>query len=88
MFAGVGDEDVRREVSSTEDILSRSLFEISYLIENKKMGRNATENSWNVSAVSSFQRQKKQSFNVRDKSQYVPCQRCKKLIYPFKGTGT
>ena len=69
-------------------MLSRSSFEIIYFIESKEMGRHATENSRNVSAVSSFQRQKKQSFNVGDKSQYVPCQRCKKLFYPFKGKGT
>ena len=57
MLAGVGDEDIRREVLSTEDILSRSSFEIISIIESKEMGRHATENSRNVSAVSSFQRQ-------------------------------
>ena len=35
-----------------------------------------------------FNDKKNQSFSVRDKSQYVPCQRCKKLFYPFKGKET
>ena len=41
-----------------------------------EMGGYVTENSRTVSAVSSIQRQKKQSFNVGDKSHHVPCQRC------------
>jgi len=84
MLAGVGDDDIRREVLSTQDILSRSSFGIISFIESKEMGRHVTENSRTVSAVYSFQRQKKQCFNEGDKSQYVPCQRCKKLFYPFK----
>ena len=84
MLSGVGDDDIRREVLSTENILSRSSFDIISFIESKEMGRHATENSRTVSAVSSFQRQKKQCFNVGNKSQYVPCQRCRKLFYPFK----
>ena len=79
MLAGVSDEDVRREVLSFEDILSRSSFEIISFIESKEIGRHETKNSRNVSAISSFQR-----LNVEDKSQYVPCQRYKKLFYPFK----
>ena len=71
ILAGVGDEDIRREVLTTEDILSRQSFEIIFFIKSKEMGRHATENSLNISAVSSFQQQKKQSFNVGDKSQYV-----------------
>ena len=54
MLAGVGDEDIRREVLSTEEILSRSSFEIISFIESKEMGRHATENSRNVSVVSLF----------------------------------
>ena len=88
MLASVGDDNIKREVFSTEDILSRSSFDIISFIESKEMGRHATENSRTVSAVSSFQRQKKQYVNVGDKSQYVPCQRCKKLFYPFKEKGT
>ena len=49
------------------------------------MGIQPTENFLNVSAVSSFKRLKKQSFNLGDKSQYVPC---KKLFNTFKGKGT
>ena len=80
MLAGVGDDDIRREVLSTEDILSRSSFDIISFIESKEMGRHATENSRTISAVSSFQRQKKGRFNMEDKSQRVPCQNCKKLF--------
>ena len=57
-----GDEDIRREVLSTEDILSRSSFEIIYFIESKEIGRHATENSRNVSVVSSFVRTEKAIF--------------------------
>ena len=67
MLAGVGDEYIRREVLITEDILSRSSFKIISFIESKEMDRHAAENSRNVSAVSSFQQQKKQSFAVGDK---------------------
>ena len=80
MLAGVGGEGIRREVLSTLDILSKSSFEIISFIESKEMGRHATENSRNVSAISLFQQQKKQAFNVEDKSQYVPSQRCKKFF--------
>ena len=43
MLAGVGDDDIRREVLSTEDILSRSSFDIISFIESKEMGRHATD---------------------------------------------
>ena len=58
MLAGVGEECIRREALSTEDILSRSSFEIISLIESREMGRHATENSQNVSEVSSFNNRK------------------------------
>ena len=51
------------------------------------MGHHATENSRTISAVSSFQRQKKGHINIGDKSQHVPCQNCKKLFYPFNEKG-
>ena len=76
------------EVVSTEDILPRSSFEIIFLIGIKEVGRHGTENSWNVSAVSLFQQQKKNFFNVGDKSQDGPCQGCEKLFCPFKGKRT
>ena len=66
MLAGVGDDDIRREILSTEDILSRSSFDIISFIESKEIDRHVTENSRTVSAVSSFQLQKKQCFNVGD----------------------
>ena len=87
MLAGVGDDDIRREVLCTEDILSRSSFEIVSLIESKEMGRHATENSRTVSAVSSFQRQRKSCSKVEDISLHVLCQSCKKLFYPFNWKG-
>ena len=40
---GVGD-DIRRKVLSTENILSRSTFDIIFFIESREMGRHATEN--------------------------------------------
>ena len=73
MLAGMGDDDIRREVLSTEDILSRSLFDIISFIESKEMGRHATENSRTISAISSFQRQMKGRVNIGGKSQHVPC---------------
>ena len=42
MIAGVGDKDIRREVLSTKNILSTSLFDISFFIKSKKMSRHAT----------------------------------------------
>ena len=72
------------EVVSTEDILPRSSFEIFFFIGIKEVGRHGTENSWNVSAVSSFQQQKNKFFNVEDKSKDGPCQGCEKLFSPFK----
>ena len=51
------------------------------------MGRHASENSRTISAVSSFQRQKKGRVNIGDKSQYVPCQNFKKLFYPLNENG-
>ena len=54
MVAGVEEADIRKEVLKTEDILSRSFYEIISLVESKEMERHATENSRTVSAVSSF----------------------------------
>ena len=48
MLAGVGGENIRRGVFSTEYILSRSSFEIISFISSKKMGSHVTENSRNV----------------------------------------
>ena len=59
MLAGVADDDIRREVLSTVDILSMSSFDIIYFIESKEMGRHVTENSHTVSAVALFKRQKR-----------------------------
>ena len=36
MLAGVGEEDIRRKILSTEDISSRSSFEIISFIESKR----------------------------------------------------
>ena len=58
MLASVGGNDIRREVLSTEDILSSSSFDIISFTESKEMDRRATENFRFVSAVFSFQRQK------------------------------
>ena len=44
MLAGVGDDDIRREVLSTEDILSRSSYDIIFLIESKEVGHHVTKN--------------------------------------------
>ena len=70
MLAGKGDDDIKREVLSTEDILSRSLFDIISFFKSKEVGRHATVNSRTISAVSFFQRQKKGRFNMGDKSQH------------------
>ena len=88
MLAEVGDVDIIREFFCSENILSRSSFEIISFTESKELGRYATEKSHTESALSYFQSRKKQSFNVGDRSQYVPCQRCKKLFYAFKEKGT
>ena len=53
MLAGVGD-DIRGEVLTTENILSRSSFDITSFIESKEMGRDAPEYSQTIPAVSSF----------------------------------
>ena len=45
LAGGVGDYDIRREVLSTENILSRSPFGIISFIESKEMGRHETESS-------------------------------------------
>ena len=46
MLADVGDNDISRKFPSTEDILSRLLFDLISFIESKQMGRHAAENSW------------------------------------------
>ena len=43
MLAGIGDDDIRRQVLSTKDILSRSSFNIIYFVESKEMGSHGTE---------------------------------------------
>ena len=71
MLAGVG-WTVKLGEKSFEDMLSRSTFDTISFIESKEMGRHATENTYTIYAVSSFQRQKKGHFNTGDKSQHVP----------------
>ena len=81
------DNDIRREVLSIEDILYRSSFDIIFFIESKEMGRHETEILGTISAVSSFQRQKKGHHSKEDKSQHIPCQNCKNLFYTFSEKG-
>ena len=57
-----------KKVLSTEDILSRSLFAITAIIESKEVHRHATATLCTVSAVSSFQHHTKQCFNLGDMS--------------------
>ena len=77
-----------REVLCTKDMLSRSWFEIIFYIESKKMDRHATENFWNVSAVSLFWPQKEQFFNVGDSPNMYFTSTVKKCTKTFKGKGT
>ena len=42
MLTGVGNEDIRRKIFSTEDIFSS--FELIFFIKSKEMCRHATEN--------------------------------------------
>ena len=72
MLASVGDHDTRRDVLSTEIFLSRLSFDIISFIQGKEMGRHVTLNSCTISAVSSFQGQKNQSFNVGEKVPVCP----------------
>ena len=66
MLAGMGDGDVRREVLSTDDIFSKSSYEIFYLFENEEMGCHITENSRTVSAVSFFSTSEKRTLQRID----------------------
>ena len=68
VLAGVDDNYIRGVVLSTEDILSRSLFAITAIIESKEVHRHATATLCTVSAVSSFQHHTKQCFNLGDMS--------------------
>ena len=43
MLASIGYDDVKREALSTEDILSRSLFDMFFFIESKEMGMHAIQ---------------------------------------------
>ena len=84
MLAGIADDDIRREALGTEDILSKSVNNIISFVENKEMGRKATESS-SVAAVSSFKRQKKGAQGqIDDRSAQVSCESCKKLFFPFR----
>ena len=57
MLAGVGDDDIRRKLLSTEDTLSRASYEIIVLIKSKEMNHHATESPRAVSEISFFQSQ-------------------------------
>ena len=58
MLAGVGDDDIRRKLLSTEDTLSRASYEIIVLIKSKEMNHHATESPRAAeSEISSFQSQ-------------------------------
>ena len=84
MLASVGDYDIRRDVLSTEIFLSRLSFDIISLIQGKEMGRHVTLNSCTVSAVSSFQGQNNQSFNVGEKVTVCPLSGLLKVIFSIK----
>ena len=51
VLAIIGDNDIRREILSIEDILSRSSFDITSFIESKEMGRNARELTYCISDI-------------------------------------
>ena len=86
MLVGINDLDIRRDVLSTEDILSKSTSEIVSLVEVKEMGRNATDESASISAVSSFRRLKKSNTesNVPDRSKQILCPSCSKLFSLYR----
>lgn len=60
LLGGINDHDIRREVLGTIDILQKPVNAVIALVENKEMARNALPSS-NLSAVSSFVRQKQVS---------------------------
>ena len=86
MLAGISDADIRRETLSTEGILERTTNEIISFVEGKEMGRNATDESASVSAISSFRRLKKSNVDRPDqnKMKQVACPSCSKLYCPFR----
>jgi len=58
LLNGITNPDIRREVLGTNNVLQTPVNDVIALMENKEMARNALPSS-TLSAVSSFQRQKK-----------------------------
>ena len=56
LLNGISDQDIRRELLGTPDILKTPVNDVVALVENKEMARNALLSS-TLSAVSSFRRQ-------------------------------
>jgi hypothetical protein len=90
LLGGINDPDIRREVLGTANILRTPVNDVIGIIENKEMARNALPSS-NLSAISSFTRQKNET-PVRRNTENAPpvdrnkrssCPDCKKMFNVF-----
>ena len=86
LLNGINDQDIRREVLGTRNILDMTVNNVIALVENKEIARNALPSSV-LSAMSSFKRQATAPGspgsdlpNVIERSRKSNCLLCKKIF--------
>ena len=86
LISGMYDTDIRREMLGQKDLLQLPINDVVALVETREMARNAQPSSV-VSAVSSFQRHKRNSLQVQkpsvEQQQQSSCPDCKQLYHLY-----
>ena len=91
LLCGMYDPDIRREVLGVHNILKMTVNEVTALVENKEMARNALPSSV-MSGISTFKRQSQKSSVLpprpstpytEDQTRQATCPDCKQLYRLF-----
>ena len=91
LLAGIGNDDIKQHVLSTEGVAGTSINELVALVEKREMASNAVSRNWVMSSaaddvarasLSTF-RQKKKSMSIETS---IPCPECGEAFRPYRKT--
>ena len=96
LLNGIADEEIRREILRSADVLTRAVNEIVALVESKEMARNAVPPT-EITSVSAVQRlhdadhrarrnatPRRESHNLPARSKQLRCSLCQRLLQLYK----
>ena len=89
LLAGIGSDDIKQHVLSTEGVAETSINELTALVEKREMARNAVSRNRSMSSddvakasLSTF-KQKKKSISIETS---MPCPECGEAFRPYRKT--